>query len=115
MSRYVQRDGALVEKHLAGPLHPRGPRAGLATPMLVRDHIDAVQSMADWKVYESKSAMRRAYRNLGFDELGNDAPTTVAPAPEPDPQATVIEAYQRVRDGYKPPPLETSVLPEGCE
>ena len=108
---WVWRDGELVEKHLAGPVHPRGERAHhLPTPMLVRDHIDAVKSMADGKVYESKSAMRRAYRDLGFEELGNDAPMSHGTEPDPDPQDTVIEAYKRVRDGYRPPKAE--VVPE---
>ena len=112
---YVWRDGELVEKRLAGPPHPRGERADhFPTPQVIRDHIDAVKSMADGKTYESKSAMRRAYRDLGFEELGNDAPTSHGPDPEPDPTDTVVEAYKRVRDGYKPPPLETSVLPADC-
>ncbi len=110
---FVYREGSLVPKHLAAPLHPRGERArDLPCPMLIRDHQDPVRSMADGKLYDSKSEMRRAYRQLGFEELGSDAPTTVAPPPEPDPSGDVIQAYCKVRDGYKPPPLETARVDE---
>jgi len=104
---FVVRNGVLVPKHAAGAILPRGPRAPFPAPYLNRDGIEPLRSMADGKVYESKSAMRRAYRELGYEELGNDAPRAVADAPPVDAKAEVIEAYKKVRDGYKPPPLET--------
>jgi len=104
---WVLRDGVLIPKHAAAPLLPRGPRGQFPAPYLNRDGMDPLMSMADGKLYESKSAMRRAYRDLGYEELGSDAPKAVSDAPPIDAKAEVIQAYKMVRDGYKPPPLET--------
>jgi len=111
---WVVRDGVLVPKHMAAPLLPRGPRAGFPAPYLNRDGMDPLMSMADGKLYESKSAMRRAYRELGYEELGNDAPRAVVDAPPIEAKDDLIEAYKMVRDGYKPPPLETDseIMPQ---
>ena len=110
---FVLRDGELVPKHLAGPLFARGERSyAVPRPMLIRDDQPPLKSMADGRIYESKSAMRRGYRERGYEELGNDAPTSYAAAPEPDPASDVIEAYKMVRDGYKPRPLETDLIPD---
>lgn len=47
-------------------------RSDLAAPMLIRDSMDAVQSMLDGKMYDSKRKLRRTYREAGVIEVGDD-------------------------------------------
>lgn len=108
---FVYRDGELIEKHLAGSLHPKGPRSGLATPMIISDTTE-VKSMGDGKVYTSKSGLRRSYKEQGFVELGSDAPRTNTPVEAPNLKGDIVEAYQKVKSGYRPAPLETGVIPD---
>ena len=99
---FVFRDGRIVPKSQAAPL-PRGPRSGVAAPMLIRDQMDALQGMHDGKLYDSKSALRASYRAAGVNELGNDAPTTAqAPARPGGFREDVARAFNDVRNGYKP-------------
>lgn len=56
-------------------------RSDLAAPALIRDQTDPFKSMADGKVYDSKSAYRQTLKDRGLVELGNDAP--IAPPPPP--------------------------------
>ena len=51
-------------------------RSDLAAPMVIRDGMDAVQSMLDGQMYESKSSLRRTYRQAGVVEVGNDSSYT---------------------------------------
>ena len=47
----------------------------LACPMLIRDGMDAVKSMTNGRIYDSKSSLRREYARAGVIEVGNDVPT----------------------------------------
>lgn len=47
-------------------------RSRLPSPMVISDHIEPTQSMADGRYYESKSAIRAATKRGGFVEVGND-------------------------------------------
>lgn len=53
-------------------------RSDLPRPMIISDHIDPVQSMADGRTYSSKSALRATYKASGnpdgvnYVELGNE-------------------------------------------
>jgi hypothetical protein len=47
-------------------------RSDLAAPMLIRDSMDAVQSMLDGKMYDSKRGLRKTYREAGVIEVGDD-------------------------------------------
>jgi hypothetical protein len=47
-------------------------RSDLAAPMLIRDSMDAVKSMLDGKMYDSKRGLRRTYREAGVIEVGDD-------------------------------------------
>lgn len=100
---YVYRDGELIPKPLAGPLHPRGERSHLGFNF-ISDKIWDLQGQHDGQVYDSKSALRRSYRERGLIELGNDAPRELLSPNKPWRGAgdDVVEAYQKVRDGYKP-------------
>lgn len=110
---FVMRGGRLVEKYGSEDIRPRLARSHLPAPMVIRDGNDGVRSMVDGRIYDSNSALRASYRAAGVEEVGNDAPT-VATAPERPPvtAADVGEAYQMVRQGYKPAPLETSIIPD---
>lgn len=106
---WVIRDGELVPKHLAAPLIPRGARSGLPAPMVISDAADAFRSMADGRLYESKSAYRAELKRQGMREIGNDVEghlkdVEASNPKKPKAHADVIKAYQKVRAGYKPPP-----------
>lgn len=50
----------------------------LCAPMVIGDSqggIRGIMSMADGRLYDSKSNMRRHYREAGVIEVGNDVPT----------------------------------------
>jgi len=51
----------------------------LPSPSLISDHHEPFKSMADGKIYDSKSAYRTSLKRHGMRELGNDAPLTAAP------------------------------------
>lgn len=106
---WVYRDGELIEKHLARPL--RGPASELAAPMLIRDGMEPLRSMGDGHLYDSKSALRASYREQGLVEVGNDAPLTTRDNSRRITKAEIAEAIQKVRQGYRPAPLEHGVLP----
>lgn len=54
----------------------RQPKQGeLACPMFISDTQRPLQSMADGKIYDSKSEMRKGYKRCGVEEVGNDVPT----------------------------------------
>lgn len=108
---YVYRDGELVEKHLAGPLFGTGPRSSLPMPMVISDTMDAVRSMADGKYHDSKSHLRKTYKDRGYTEIGNEAPRTNAPVERPNVKNDLMKGYRKVKEGYKPASLEHGILP----
>ena len=65
------------------PIRQRGARSGLPCPMVIRDSMDDIQSMADGRIYDSKSALRRSYTAEGnpqgrdYQEIGG---TEIEPA-----------------------------------
>ena len=106
---FVYRDGELVPKHLAAPLVSRGAASSLPAPMVISDATDAFKSMADGRFYESKSSYRTELRRRGLREIGNDIEGHLQDVEASNPQkpkakADVIKAYQKVKQGYKPPP-----------
>jgi hypothetical protein len=68
-------------------------RSALAAPRIASDYIDgagsAVRSMVDGKFYDSKSALRRHYRERGVIEVGNEK---LEPPPKPKPDRKRIRA-----------------------
>jgi hypothetical protein len=75
--------------------------------MIILDTQGDIKSMADGKIYSSKSEMRKVYKRKGLLEVGNEAPTKTGPQITSDSSNIVVEAYKKVRDGYKPRPLES--------
>ena len=65
------------------PIRQRGARSGFPCPMVIRDSMDDIQSMADGRIYDSKSALRRSYTADGnpqgrdYQEIGG---TEIEPA-----------------------------------
>ena len=69
----------------------RANQGQLAAPMVIRDGMDPVQSMLDGKMYDSKSKLRRTYREGGVEEVGNDSSFT-------DPEKMRPKRDVRTRD-----------------
>lgn len=97
----VYRDGRLVEKRAFA--HPA--RSNLPAPMLIRDCMEPTKSMLDGQIYDSKSRLRATYKAAGMIEVGNDV-RIPAPAVKEIDTLDVVAAYRKVKEGYKPPPLE---------
>ena len=70
MTTYVMRNGKLVEKHLAEPLHV-DPKF-----YVISDTMDATRHHADGRVYDSKAQYRAVTRAHGCIEIGNEKPNT---------------------------------------
>lgn len=66
----------------------------LCCPMVIRDGMDAVQSQVDGRLYDSKSTIRRHYREAGVIEVGSDGPLAPPPKPKPNPERN-LEAVHR--------------------
>ena len=66
----------------------------LACPMIILDTMKPTQSMLDGKYYDSKSNLRRTYRQGGVEEVGNDPaytdPERVRPKQRPKPDRKAI-------------------------
>lgn len=75
-------------------------------PAIVRDQMDALTHMGNGKTYDSKSQFRRATKELGLVEIGND---NIQPRKSelPPVRESVAEAIQMLEQGYQPPPVET--------
>ena len=58
------------------PIRHRGARSGFPCPMVIRDSMDDIQSMADGRIYDSKSALRKSYtadgnpQGMDYQEIG---------------------------------------------
>lgn len=74
---FVMRDGQLIPKHLARPRESK--RSSLPSPMLIRDSMDPIQGQMDGQLYDSKSTYRRALRDAGCVEIGNEPVNASAP------------------------------------
>ena len=108
---WVYRDGELVPKHLAEPLSKGFLQRSdsITAPMLNRDNVDAFKSMADGRMYDSKASYRASLKTHGVREIGNDIEGHLKDVEASNPQkpkahADVIKAYQKVKQGYRPPP-----------
>ena len=102
-------DGVLIKKY--GKIRDFIPRqSGLSAPMIIRDGIHGIQSMADGHVYDSKAALRRSYTAEGnpqgrdYTEIGG-AEVEPAGMSTPDKKAirdTVDKALHDVKAGNVP-------------
>lgn len=65
-------------------------RSELSAPMLIRDCMDETRSMLDGRIYDSKSSLRKTYKQAGVVEVGNDSSYT-------DPAAIRPRAAKEVK------------------
>ncbi len=72
---------------------PEQPRASLlAAPQIIGDAMDPVQSQLDGKLYDSKSKLRRTYREAGVVEVGNDSSVTAPTRKRPQIDRQAVKA-----------------------
>ena len=64
---YVLRGGELVDKREVPPLNP-----GAAAPMVRPDGMAPLRSMADGRIYESRSAYYASVRAAGCEIVGDE-------------------------------------------
>lgn len=72
------------------PGNHRLPGEVLQAPSVVSDTMDAVQSQGNGKFYDSKSELRKHYRQDGLVEVGND-PARNKPFQKPKPSRKQIK------------------------
>ncbi len=88
---FVFRDGKVVEKHLARPLHE-----GDATFHVISDTMAPIRSMADGKMYDSKSRYVQGVRDKGCYIVGNDRMDRSTTA-LPSAGATIKRSIEQLR------------------
>jgi hypothetical protein len=78
-------------------------RSDLPCPMVISDHIEPVQSMADGNYYSSKSSLRKTYKPSGnpegasYVELGNEKVSAPPAAKQVGSiKESIMKAKQRV-------------------
>jgi hypothetical protein len=64
---YVLRDGQLIERHLAPPLHE-----AQAAPYIRTDGMDPIRSMVSGRMHDSKSAYYAEVKRAGCEIAGNE-------------------------------------------
>jgi hypothetical protein len=69
---------------------------GDAGPQIITDTIDPIRSMADGKMYDSKSMYRKELRARGCYEVGNDR-IERRPTPLPPVRDTLRQVVQQLR------------------
>jgi hypothetical protein len=87
------------------PPRPQPKLSDLPCPRIASDIMDPVQSQVDGKMYDSKSGIRRSYKETGHEEIGND-PARLRPFVRPKNdrrkiKETVEKAKARVERGER--------------
>lgn len=85
----------------------RANQGELQCPMVIRDGMDPVQSMLDGKMYDSKSKLRKTYKEGGVVEVGND-PSILDPKPRPKRKPDIKGIRDAFRRGVSLANLTTS-------
>jgi hypothetical protein len=101
-STFVWRDGEWVEKSYVVSL----ARSSLPAPMIIKDTTEPFLSHADGKMYDSKSSYYQTLKERGLRIVEEPSGPPQNYTSSPITEAEIGEAYQKVRDGYKPAPLE---------
>jgi hypothetical protein len=97
---FDRASGQLVPRDEYYARRPAPARGSLPAPMVIGDNIE-LRSMTDGQMYTSKAALRRAYRQQGYIEVGDawDKQIPTPPKPKPDRKAirdSVGKAFNRV-------------------
>jgi hypothetical protein len=101
---WVIRGEKLIERGSAEDYatRPQVARSGFPAPQVVRDALDGVRSMQDGKIYDSKSALYRSYREAGVRIVEKGEPAEACNPLSDMRKADVLEAVGKVKAGYKP-------------
>lgn len=70
--RYVYREGLGAVNVLDLDPVEESKRSALSSPMIISDNMAPIRSMADGKVYDSKSSYEQGVRAKGCRVVGND-------------------------------------------
>lgn len=70
--RYVYREGKGVVSVFDLDEVEESKRSHLSAPMIISDTMNPIRSMADGKMYDSKSAYERGVKATGCRIVGND-------------------------------------------
>ena len=109
---FVYRNGELVEKYGPSDVRPERARSDFPSPGYIADGLPDLMGPGG-RPYSSKSELRREYKARGLVEVGNDAPTTPStPGRQRVTKAEIAAALDKVKQGYNPAPLESTITPD---
>jgi len=102
MPTFVMRNGHLVEKHLAEPLH-----SGAEAFQVISDTMEPTRHMATNRIHTSKSAFRADTRASGCVEVGNETsyltkPRTPAKLDRAQLREEVRKTFYQLKNGHRP-------------
>jgi hypothetical protein len=110
--RYVIHEGKLKPWPEVARLRLEcSARSALPAPHVISDHLPGVRNMADGRVYDSKSEYYRAVKSAGCEIVGSEAERMANRGNVAKPEVSrdeIGEALHKVKQGYKPQPLEGS-------
>lgn len=95
MRTRFNRDTGKWEEVVVQPLSQRPKRL---TPFVIKDGHTPFRSMADGKMYDSKSVYRRTLKEKGFVEVGNETNWASKPNKLPPVADSINEAMNQL--GY---------------
>lgn len=87
---WVIRNGNLIPKHLAPPLH----RTFGTAPGIIMDSMGSTMNHADGRRYDSKRAYERAVRAAGCEIIGNETQTPPPKKQMSDPGESLKKAWE---------------------
>lgn len=73
-------------------------------PAIIRDNMDALRHPATGEMFDSKSQFRRATKDAGCEELGNDVPMGHEYQPADGLKEDIAKAVSMLDQGYRPEP-----------
>lgn len=89
---WVYRDGKLVDKFTAPPLHRKFADA----PFVISDTMEPTWNPANGQRYDSKRAYERAVRAAGCEIIGNEKPKASPKPQASDPALDVKAAIEQI-------------------
>lgn len=96
-------------------LYARPEPANLPLPFIRRDNMNALWHPANGKEYDSRSDYDAVTKEHGLMEIGNESLDHIKPPADDSIKADVVEAYQKVSQGYRPHTEATSDATTGWQ